>query len=149
MSLIGYVVNPTRVGNEGCKKVDAQNYKSSLADIVAGDWVVLTVLGNYSEGSSLVKVVRTTATQIIVPFGDGEKRFNRKGEKVGGSGWRTYYIKAPLYEYYGGRTALAIARADMEKLRLLNLRNAIKAKVNGDVPTATLEAVARLLGIEV
>lgn len=120
-------------------------YKSSLVDIVAGDWVVLCdAYGRHS----LVKVTRSTKTQLIVGSGANEKKFNRNGREVGKRDqWRFCNIDAPLETKYGG-TPLEVAQRPTEKERVNNMRKAIKAKVNGDVPTATLEEVAKLLGVE-
>lgn len=129
--------------------MDTQNYKSSLNDIVAGDWVVMYSSGTYGRGPTLVQVTRSTKTQLIVGSGFDEKKFNRNGREVGKSGsWHACTIDAPLETKYDG-THLELARRSMEKERVSNMRKAIKAKVDGDVPTATLEEVAKLLGIEV
>lgn len=87
-------------------------YKATLAEIEAGDMVVVNrrYVGNWTY--ELRKVSRITPTQIVI----GGIRFQRKNGKEIGD--RTHYaerVYAPLSSYAAGQTYLDIAMSSMAK----------------------------------
>jgi hypothetical protein len=130
----------------------ATQYKSSLADIVAGDTVIWRchALG---ETYRLAVVSRTTKTQIVLKYNDYEWKFKREGgdEISSGGRWHRECIYAPLQKSFGGQTTmLDVMAADkaerIEKEKRKDLCRLIEAKLT-DVPLETLEEVAKLLGV--
>jgi hypothetical protein len=120
------------------------NYKSTLAEIEAGDFVVVHNSG-YGGGYTLKSVDRATKTQITV----GNTKFNRNGNEIGGGArWHKDYIHAPLQKYYEDRTMLEVAEADMakraEKAKRTELTKTINDKL-GSASIDTLQKVVELL----
>lgn len=121
-----------------------QTYKSNLADIEAGDFVVVFIAGWRSENDyDLRKVDRVTKTQIVV----GNKKFRRNGSKVGASGFCRDYIYAPLYMFHGDSTALVIAEANMAKRAERARRSELTKSINDKLGNATLETLERVAEI--
>lgn len=119
-------------------------YKSTLDEIEAGDFVVLYESG-FHDGYRLVTVDRATKTQITI----GRKRFSRSGNEIGSSSkWYKDYIHAPLHKLYDNRTMIEVAEADkaerIEKARRTELTKIINEKLVS-ASSETLEKIAALL----
>lgn len=120
-----------------------QTYKSTLADIEAGDMVVIHENG-WNSGYSLRKVDRVTKTQIVV----GNKKFNRNGNQIdSGSKWHKDYIQAPQYKLYGQRTMLEMAEADTADRIEKAKRTELTKTINDSLGSASIETLERIVEI--
>jgi len=132
----------------------SEQLKGSLADVVAGDKVIRRASRGWGAQYELLTIERTTATQAIVKVGDKELRFRLDGGKCITKHYSDDKFFAPLHKFFDNRTAMQVmedfnAESAREKKRRV-LMAGIKTKLDNDaLSMETLEAVARVLGIEV
>ena len=129
-----------------------KTYKTSLADVVAGDPVVLKSDGSYR----MMNVTRVTNTQVII----GEQRFRKDdGKEIGGYGLHKDTIYAPsqlVADYasnYVGETWVDRFHEYMEKRTLeiakrpyIDFIDEISRRALTRLQLETLKQAAELLG---